>query len=120
MSSSDRDQEAIEVADEKSISHFEYAPAVLDAASRNAPPHLAKLWRKLDLLVLPIISIIYFLFSLVRMCLCVSVSPDADNAYVQDRYSIGNARVAGMQNALHITDEQVSLSIKIYLVFHAD
>ncbi|TFK91202.1 MFS general substrate transporter [Polyporus arcularius HHB13444] len=97
MSSSDRDQEAIEVADEKSISHFEYAPAVLDVASRDAPPHLAKLWRKLDLLVLPIISIIYFLFSL-------------------DRYSIGNARVAGMQNALHITDEQYSIALTAQLL----
>ncbi|KAI0720823.1 MFS general substrate transporter [Cerioporus squamosus] len=98
MSSSDRDQEAVETGDEKSITHLEYAPAVLgDAESHNAPPHLAKLWRKLDLLVLPMISIIYFMFSL-------------------DRYSIGNARVAGMQDALHITDDQYSIALTAQLI----
>ncbi|RPD55939.1 MFS general substrate transporter [Lentinus tigrinus ALCF2SS1-6] len=88
---------AVETLDEKSVVHLECAPPALDVESRNVPPHMAKLWRKLDFLVLPIISIIYFLFSL-------------------DRYSIGNARVAGMQKALHITDDQYSIALTAQLI----
>lgn len=93
MSSADYESRVLETLDEKSVSHLEYAPTVLDAESRHVPLHVARIWRKLDLVVLPIISVIYFLFSLVNfghgcMSLCMS-----DNILTLSKSRIATASV---------------------------
>ncbi|TFK91208.1 MFS general substrate transporter [Polyporus arcularius HHB13444] len=57
----------------------------------------AKLWTKLDLLVLPVVTMMYFLSSL-------------------DRSNIGNARIAGLQKELHMTDYQYSIALTVTLI----
>ncbi|RPD53169.1 MFS general substrate transporter [Lentinus tigrinus ALCF2SS1-7] len=57
----------------------------------------AKLWTKLDLLVLPVVTMMYFLSSL-------------------DRSNIGNARIAGLQKELHMSDYQYSLALTVTLI----
>ncbi|RPD64219.1 MFS general substrate transporter [Lentinus tigrinus ALCF2SS1-6] len=97
MSSTAHEQKAVEMFNKIPVPELEFAPPTPDLQSRDAPAD-SKLWRKLDLLVLPLISMIFFLFSL-------------------DRYNIGNARVAGMQQALHITDQQYSIALTAQLLY---
>ncbi|KAI0087632.1 MFS general substrate transporter [Irpex rosettiformis] len=56
--------------------------------------HLARAWRKMDYTVLPIVTIIFFLCFL-------------------DKGNIGNARIAGLQKDLHMSNYQYSLAITI-------
>lgn len=72
-----------------------------------------KVWRKLDMWVLPIASMFYLLSFLVthpfypgEMC--------ADHH--QDRTNFGNARVAGLQNDLKITNRQYSIALTVTYV----
>ncbi|KAJ2993567.1 hypothetical protein NUW54_g7700 [Trametes sanguinea] len=56
-----------------------------DSGSKPAP-----VWAKLDFVVLPVVTMVYFLSSL-------------------DRSNIGNARIAGLQKQLHMSDDQCSV-----------
>ncbi|KAI0716360.1 MFS general substrate transporter [Earliella scabrosa] len=58
---------------------------------------MTKLWAKMDLFVLPVVTILYFLSSL-------------------DRGNIGNARIAGLQEVLHMTNDQYSLALTVTLI----
>ena len=106
MISPEYDEKAVETVNKNIVSEVKYASPTPVQQSWDAPSHPRKLWRKLDLLVLPLISMIFFLFSLVSHRIPQPVAK-CSFALIQDRYSIGNARVAGLQEALHITDEQV-------------
>lgn len=55
------------------------------------------IWRKLDLYILPVVSMFYFLSFL-------------------DRSNIGNARVAGLQKDLKMTNDQYSIALTITYV----
>ncbi|KAL7283188.1 hypothetical protein ACG7TL_002615 [Trametes sanguinea] len=56
-----------------------------------------RVWTKMDLIVLPVMTTMFFLSSL-------------------DRSNIGNARVAGFQEQLGITDEQFSFALTITII----
>ncbi|KAJ3576981.1 hypothetical protein NP233_g27 [Leucocoprinus birnbaumii] len=56
-----------------------------------------RVWRKLDLYVLPVVAIFYLLSFL-------------------DRTNLGNARVAGLQKDLKMTDKQYSISLTVTYV----
>jgi len=60
-------------------------------------PALERVWRKIDLFVLPIVAMFYLLSFL-------------------DRTNLGNARVAGLQKDLKMTNEQYSISLTITYV----
>ncbi|KAI0670626.1 MFS general substrate transporter [Trametes maxima] len=55
------------------------------------------IWAKMDIIVLPVTAMMFFLSSL-------------------DRSNIGNARVAGFQDQLGITDEQFSFALTITII----
>ncbi|KAJ7611771.1 major facilitator superfamily domain-containing protein [Roridomyces roridus] len=57
----------------------------------------AKVWRKLDLWILPVVSIFYLLSFL-------------------DRTNIGNAKVAGLMTQLHMTPRQYSIALTVTYV----
>lgn len=64
----------------------------------GVPSHAAKwAWLKMDLTILPVISMLYFLSFL-------------------DRSNIGNARVAGLEKELHMTDKQYSIALTVTYV----
>ena len=76
-------------------------------------------WLKVDLVVLPVISIMYFLSSLVRsaserlsgspsLTVLTWVYISGSSRLIKDRTNIGNARIAGLQQQLHISDDQVN------------
>ncbi|KAI9066852.1 MFS general substrate transporter [Trametes sanguinea] len=57
----------------------------------------AAVWTKLDFVVLPVVTMVYFLSSL-------------------DRSNVGNARIAGLQKQLHMSDDQYSIALTATLV----
>ncbi|KAL7277412.1 hypothetical protein ACG7TL_009274 [Trametes sanguinea] len=61
-----------------------------DKVCQDAASKTGTVWTKLDLIVLPLVTTIYFLSSL-------------------DRSNIGNARIAGLQRQLHMSDDQEGL-----------
>ena len=65
MTSPEYDEKAVETANKKVVPEVEYAPHTFVQQSRDAPSYPPKLWKKLDLLVLPQISMVFFLFALV-------------------------------------------------------
>ncbi|KAI0781188.1 MFS general substrate transporter [Trametes elegans] len=65
--------------------------------STPAPTPVRNVWAKMDLVVLPVTSMMFFLSSL-------------------DRSNIGNARIAGFQAHLGISDEQFSLALTITII----
>lgn len=79
---------------------------VPESAIRPSP-----VWWKLDLLVLPIVFMVPFFSCLVRhtslhRTLFTALTIDL---HFQDAANIGNARIAGLQQNLGISDEQVCL-----------
>ena len=60
-------------------------------------PHLEKVWRKIDLYVLPVVAMFYLLSFL-------------------DRTNLGNARVAGLQKDLKMTNKQYSIALTVTYV----
>ncbi|CDO76936.1 hypothetical protein BN946_scf185006.g18 [Trametes cinnabarina] len=72
-----------------------------DCAKVEAPKYdtheAAAAWTKLDLTVLPVVTMIYFLSSL-------------------DRSNIGNARIAGLQKQLKMSDDQYSIVLTATLI----
>ncbi|RDB27444.1 hypothetical protein Hypma_004085 [Hypsizygus marmoreus] len=69
---------------------FNESPALSD-------PSLNKVWRKIDLFVLPVVSMFYFLSFL-------------------DRTNFGNARVAGLQKDLNMTNKEYSIALTVTYV----
>ncbi|EIW55358.1 MFS general substrate transporter [Trametes versicolor FP-101664 SS1] len=66
-------------------------------ASHYDRARVAAVWRKMDWVVLPVVTMIYFLSSL-------------------DRSNIGNARIAGLQKELHMSDYQYTVALTATLV----
>ncbi|KAI0739189.1 MFS general substrate transporter [Daedaleopsis nitida] len=66
-------------------------------ARAHSDPAVTRVWAKMDLYVLPVVTIMYFLSSL-------------------DRSNIGNAIIAGLQQKLHMSDYQYSLALTITLI----
>ncbi|OSC96591.1 MFS general substrate transporter [Trametes coccinea BRFM310] len=66
-------------------------------ACQDAASKAGTVWTKLDLIVLPVVTTIYFLSSL-------------------DRSNIGNARIAGLQRQLHMSDDQYSIALTATLI----
>ncbi|KAK0221360.1 major facilitator superfamily domain-containing protein [Armillaria fumosa] len=78
--------------DEKGLNSEENSHAVqLDAVSAR------RVWFKLDLFLLPVMGMFYFLSFL-------------------DRANIGNARIAGLQHDLHMTNKQYSIALTVTYV----
>lgn len=74
------------ITDDDNANHLEHL-----SESIEADPHLErKVLRKLDLLLMPLMSLLFLFLFL-------------------DRANIGNARVAGLQKAIHATDYQYQL-----------
>ncbi|KAI0665059.1 MFS general substrate transporter [Cubamyces menziesii] len=69
----------------------------LQGECEDAPSSSSSIWAKMDLIVLPVTTMMFFLSSL-------------------DRSNIGNARVAGFQEQLGITDEQFSFALTITII----
>ncbi|KAH9482229.1 putative transporter [Psilocybe cubensis] len=74
------------------------------SASANPSPALLldpamqkKVWRKMDLWIIPVVTMFYLLSFL-------------------DRSNIGNARVAGLQKDLHMTNKQYSIALTVTYV----
>lgn len=116
--------------EKKSIedSSSEHGVGAMDALNSGASgAATAKLWTKLDLLVLPVVTMMYFLSSLVSLTITLQapVLPWAAFKshrthhhcgavpYHQDRSNIGNARIAGLQQELHMSDYQVLLRVSL-------
>ncbi|EIW60615.1 MFS general substrate transporter [Trametes versicolor FP-101664 SS1] len=72
-------------------------PATEDANGDLQVPSDSSVWAKMDLIVLPVTTMMFFLSSL-------------------DRSNIGNARVAGFQEQLGISDEQFSFALTITII----
>ncbi|KAI8998868.1 MFS general substrate transporter [Trametes punicea] len=70
-----------------------------EAVDECRPPlnSASGVWAKMDLIVLPVVTMMFFLSSL-------------------DRSNIGNARVAGFQEQLGLTDEQFSFALTITII----
>ncbi|KAI0739201.1 MFS general substrate transporter [Daedaleopsis nitida] len=83
------------IDDSLDFEHGSTAPDAHDHA--RSDPAMSKIWRKMDLYVLPVVTIMYFLSSL-------------------DRSNIGNARIAGLQQKLHMSDTQYSLALTVTLI----
>ena len=93
--------------------------SILEAeVSSNLPAVTAQgnVWRQIDLWVLPMVTMLFFLQFLVRNA--------ADHGYhrvltdrrlIQDKGNVGNARVAGLQKELGMSDTQVSNSSHIVI-----
>ncbi|KAI0764538.1 MFS general substrate transporter [Trametes elegans] len=63
-------------------------------ASHEQSKATAALWTKMDLVVLPVVTMIYFLSSL-------------------DRSNVGNARIAGLQKELKMSDTEYSIALTV-------
>jgi hypothetical protein len=83
-----------------------------DSISDVEKAHLERIvWRKLDRWVLPVATIFYLLSFLVSDGLAVIYEKHLNCiAFKQDRSNIANARVAGMQTSLQMTNYQVELN----------
>jgi sugar phosphate permease len=66
-------------------------------ASPTIDPALEKTWRKIDLFILPVVAMFYFLSFL-------------------DRTNLGNARIAGLQSDLKMTNKQYSIALTVTYV----
>ncbi|KAI0657017.1 MFS general substrate transporter [Cubamyces menziesii] len=66
-------------------------------ASNCDSPKAAAVWTKVDFFVLPVVTLVYFLSSL-------------------DRSNVGNARIAGLQQDLKMTDNQYSIALTATLI----
>ncbi|KAI0676590.1 MFS general substrate transporter [Trametes maxima] len=77
---------------------FEYPDTESSTGKDGLPsPRAAAVFRKMDFIVLPVVTLIYFISSL-------------------DRSNIGNARIAGLQKQLHMTDTQYSIALTATLI----
>ena len=69
----------------------------------------SRVWWKLDLLVLPTVGILSCLACLVRHDFFLHMLLNPMVTALQDLANVGNAKIAGLQQTLGISDEQVSL-----------
>ena len=86
-----------------------------ETLSDSVDPVLEKtIWRKLDFYILPVVAMFYFLSFLVRVGRCFLFRMNSDGRCdYQDRSNIGNARVAGLQQDLKMTNYQYSIALTI-------
>lgn len=89
-----------------------------DIGSESLSPIVEKsIWHKLDCYILPVVSIFYFLSFLVR-----TISFLSETMWVllwwQDRSNIGNARIAGLQTDLKISNFQYSVALTVTYVMY--
>ncbi|RDB17458.1 hypothetical protein Hypma_001625 [Hypsizygus marmoreus] len=89
---------------EKDLSQISIDPEKVVDSSRSdsgspppTDPALEKVWRKIDLWVLPVVAMFYLLSFL-------------------DRTNLGNARVAGLQKDLNMTNKQYSIALTVTYV----
>lgn len=71
-----------------------------------------RVWLKLDFYLLPVVAILYLLSFLVRNCrynVCILRTYQR----YQDRTNVGNARIAGLQSDLHMTNHQYSIALTV-------
>lgn len=77
-------------------------------------------WRKLDYHILPLMAMYFFLSFLVCTSILSSHSVLKYHA-LQDRTNVGNARVAGLQKDLGMSNKQYSIALTVtyvpYIVF---
>lgn len=81
-------------------------------------------WRKLDLWILPVVAMFYFLSFLVstHFYLCANLMNGflritmTDHSALQDRTNFANARVAGLQTNLKMTNTQYSIALTVTYV----
>lgn len=67
-----------------------------------------RVWRKIDWVVVPLVTMFYLLSWLV----CSELSLILPLNLFQDRTNLGNARIAGLQKDLKLTNNQVCLNDK--------
>jgi hypothetical protein len=106
---------------EKKIVYHEGPGDALDIESFNEDRlQLEKTtWRKLDMYILPIATMFYLMSFLVRFVFysltkhssCYHARRESLILRKQDRSNIGNARVAGLQKDLKMSNTQVRLAI---------
>lgn len=74
-----------------------------------------RVWRKLDMWLLPVVTIFYLLNFLVSL---EHPQPYLSSAHLvtQDRSNIGNARIAGLQKDLKMTNKQYSIALTVTYV----
>ena len=77
-------------------------------------PALEKVWRKMDLYVLPVVAMFYLLSFLVSHLL--HYVEGKSFMLPQDRTNFGNARVAGLQKDLKLTNKQYSIALTVTYV----
>ena len=86
----------------------------VESMSPTDDPALEKVWRKMDLYILPVVAMFYLLSFLVSYLL-----PDINYkpfTLPQDRTNFGNARVAGLQKDLKLTNKQYSIALTVTYV----
>jgi len=102
---------------DSSVSDPEKGAADIGSVSSVGPtedPALEKVWRKVDLYVLPVVAMFYLLSFLVSHLLQdVEAKPFMLR---QDRTNLGNARVAGLQKDLKMTNKQYSIALTVTYV----
>lgn len=79
--------------------------SVVALATTTRLPPRRNVWLRIDLFLLPIVTIIFFLSFLVSTS--VSSKSSLADRHPQDKGNIGNARVAGLQQQLHMSNNQV-------------
>ncbi|KAG0250047.1 hypothetical protein BG011_008700 [Mortierella polycephala] len=76
---------------------YDYEKASIDPAADLDPIAVAKLRRKIDIRLIPLISVLY---------LCSFL----------DRVNIGNAKVAGLEEDIHLTPTEYNWSLSIFFI----
>jgi len=102
---------------DSTVSDLEKGAANIGGVGGMGPtkdPALEKVWRKVDLYVLPVVAMFYLLSFLVSHLLQgVEAKPFT---LLQDRTNLGNARVAGLQKDLKMTNKQYSIALTVTYV----
>jgi len=78
-----------------------------------SPERASKVWIKLDIWIVPMVTMLYLLSFMVRDSLC---RPRICAESAQDRVNLGNARVAGLQADLGLTNHQYSVAVSITFI----
>ncbi|KIJ64861.1 hypothetical protein HYDPIDRAFT_40046 [Hydnomerulius pinastri MD-312] len=98
--SADQDRASVSVEKQASETQLENAVPVHDVV--DAPPMLTpeqekRLWRKVDLRLMPILSLMYLLSFM-------------------DRGNIGNAKLDGLTTQLHLTGNKYNIALTMFFI----
>ena len=80
--------------------------AHLPASGDFGAKPMRRAWLKMDLLALPFVTAIYLLYTIVST-VAISLRASLLTTGWQDKANVGNARIAGLQEKLHMSDTQV-------------